>query len=193
MTDRGGDPARDDADSASSELRLHRWASEARTDEAVSSRTRERWLREVADQEASLVGVLTDFAERRVAVTVATETGRSHHGQVRLVGVDFVALSMPNGSDVVLALGAVSSVRAAPARDGASGDRPVSSDLVLDDILAGLVEERAEVRVVTAGGHEALAGRVRSVGRDVVVLRTDGDRPGSVYVPVAALVEITIV
>ena len=43
---------------------LERWAADARVQEAALQRARERWLRHQATEDASIVGVLTDLAER---------------------------------------------------------------------------------------------------------------------------------
>jgi hypothetical protein len=100
---------------------LDRWVAEARVDEAALQRSRERWLREVAEQEATLGGVLIDLAERCAGVTIAVD-GRRHHGVIVAIGVDFVAVRATAGADVLLAISAVGVVRTAPAVDAAAGD-----------------------------------------------------------------------
>ena len=201
MVDRGGDEAWETAlrrpdelvrgDGASSfGARLDRWVAEARVDEAALQRSRERWLREVADQEATLSGMLTDLAERRAGVTIDAGA-RRHHGVIDAIGVDFVAVQVASGPDVLLAISAIDVLRTAPAVATAAGDRMVATDLRLADVLAELAADRERVRLVTVAGH-AVAGVLRSVGHDVVVLRTDGAPPGAAYVPHLAIVEVTI-
>lgn len=169
---------------------LDRWVAEARVDEAAQQRSRERWLREVAEQEATLGGVLTDLAERHAGVTIAVD-GRRHHGLIVAIGVDFVAVRVTAGSDVLLAIRAVGVVRTAPAVEAAVGDRMVSTELRLTDVLGELSADRERVRLVTSAG-ETVTGVLRSVGHDVVVVRTDGDPHGTAYVSTAAVVEVTI-
>jgi hypothetical protein len=144
----------------------------------------------VADQEATLSGVLTDLAERRAGVTIDAG-GQRHHGVVSAIGVDFVALQVATGPDVLLAISAIGLVRTAPAVAAAAGDRMVATELRLADVLAELATDRERLRVVTNAG-QAVAGVLRSVGHDVLVLRTDGVPPGMAYVPRVAVVEVTI-
>ncbi|MFZ6005444.1 MAG: hypothetical protein ACOYXM_16095 [Actinomycetota bacterium] len=172
--------------------RLDRWVSEARVDQAALQRSRERWLREVAEQEATLSGVLADLAERRTAVGVHTRGGRRHNGVIRVIGADFVALGLPSGGDVLIAVRAIGVVRTAPAVEAAVGDRMLGTDLRLADVLAELAADRERVLLVTADGGDAVSGQLRSVGQDVVVVRTDAERPATAYVPLAAVGEVSI-
>ncbi|MEO7429211.1 MAG: hypothetical protein ABIY48_07475, partial [Acidimicrobiales bacterium] len=119
MVDRSGDPEGDGArgtawdaalghpgdlvrgaSSSSFTARLDRWVAEARVDEAALRRSRERWLREAAEHEGTLAGVLADLAERCTPLTIHTRGGRRHHGAIRVIGADFVALRLWSGSDV---------------------------------------------------------------------------------------------
>lgn len=177
---------------ASFTSRLDRWVSEARVDQAALQRSRERWLREVAEQEATLSGVLADLAERRTLVVVRTRGGRRHSGVIRVIGADFVALALSSGGDVLIALRAIGVVRTAPAVEAAVGDRLLGTDLRLADVLAELAADRERVLLVTAHGDDAVSGQLRSVGQDVAVVRTDAERPATAYVPIAAIGEVTI-
>ncbi len=173
--------------------RLERWAAEARVDEAARARSRERWLRRQAEEESTLAGVLADLLEAGSPVTVHTRAGGRYAGAVRAVGADFVALGpdpLP-GSDVVVALAAIASVRTRPGTPGVLGDRTVAGALHLADVVAGLAAERERVRVVTVDG-ETLAGVVRSVGQDVAVVGQDGDASVAAYVPLAAISEVVV-
>ncbi len=203
MVERQGGPAWDAALGQSGDLvrgagsptftaRLDRWVAEARVDEAALRRSRERWLREVAEQEATLAGVLADLAERRTPLTVHTRGGRRHHGTIRVIGVDFVALGLPSGADVLLANAAIGVVRTAPAVEPTVGDRIVATELRLADVLAELAADRERVLVVTDAGNDTVAGQLRSVGHDIAVVRTDGERPATAYVSLAAIGEVTI-
>jgi len=60
--------------------RLERWAAEARVDEAARRRSRERWLRRQAEEDATVAGVLADLLEAGRPVTVCSRTGRRHTG-----------------------------------------------------------------------------------------------------------------
>lgn len=173
-------------------VRLDRWVADARVDDAALGRARERWLREVAEQEATLSGLLADLAERRVAVTLRATTGRRHHGTVHVIGTDFVGLRTASGSEVLLAFHAVGSLRTAPAVEVTLGDRTVVTELRLTDVLSGLAEDRERVLLVTRAGDDVIAGTVRSVGHDVVVVRMDGERASTAYVPTAAVAEVSL-
>jgi hypothetical protein len=180
--------------------RLERWAAEARVEDAARQRTRERWLRQQAEEGASLAGVLCDLAERGTPVAVRTRFGRQHRGSVQAVGNDFVAVATAaasgpvgtTGPVAVVALDAVSSVRPQPASAPPTGDRATRTDLRLAEVLAGLAAERERVLIVALDGEEAITGSLRSVGRDLVVVRLDGPEPGSAYVPIAAITELIL-
>ena len=174
--------------------RLERWAAEARAEDAALQRTRERWLRQQAEEGASLLGVLCDLAERGAAVVVRTRSGRQHRGAVVAVGEDFVAVGPPSaqsGGGTLVALAAISSVRT-PGGSATVGDRPVRTRLRLAEVLAGLAAERERALIVPLDGEDAVAGSVRSVGVDVVVVRLDGPEPATAYVPVAAVGELVL-
>jgi hypothetical protein len=203
MVDRSRDPAWDAALERPGDLvrgasaqtfsaRLDRWVAEARIDQAALQRSRERWLREVAAQEATLVGVLADLAERRTPLTVRTSGDRRHHGVIRAIGADFVAVGTPSGGEVLLAVAGIGVVRTAPAEEPAIGDRMVATELRLADVLAELAADRERVLFVTRDGLDSVAGELRSVGHDVAVVRTDAERPATAYVPLAAIGEVTI-
>lgn len=170
--------------------RLETWVADARVDEAARQRSRERWLRDAAEQEATVVGVLLDLAERQTPIAV-TAAGHRLQGVVSALGADFVALRQATGVEALLGLGSLSQVQAGRGGDPATGDRMVTSELRLLDVLAQLAAERERVRVVTRDG-DTVTGLVRNVGHDVVVLRADGDPPPTTYVPGAAIAEVTL-
>lgn len=170
---------------------LERWVADGRVDESARARSRERWLRQAAEDDATLAGVLIDLAERWVSVSVATVGGRRHVGTVTAIGADFVALRLGTGAHCLLAMAALSVVRTAPAAGTAVGDRPVRTSLDLVGALAGLAAEHERAMLVTAGGNEAVTGELRSVGRDVVVVRTDGARRSTAYVAISSVAEVT--
>ena len=170
--------------------RLERWAAEARVDEAARGRSRERWLRRQAEEESTVAGVLCDLVEGGGVVAVHTRSGRRHTGPVLAVGADFVAVDDPAGAALV-ALGALASLRTRPGVATVVGDRPSGGTLRLADVAAGLAEAGERVLVVTADG-EALAGELRSVGRDVAVVRGGGEPPAAWYVPLDAIAEVVL-
>src|SRR3546814_6367908 len=82
-------------------------------------------------------------------------------------------------------------LRTLPAEDPTVGDRAVTTELTLVEILAGLAADRERVVLVTRAGGDSVTGELRSVGQDVAVLRTDAQPPANVHVPLARVPEIT--
>ena len=171
--------------------RIDRWAADARVEEAARLRARERWLRHQAEEEGSLAGVLADVAERGASVALHVRGGRRHRGEVAALGSDFVVLRSA-GTDVIVALPAVTSVRTLPGEASTIGDRSIGTSHRLIDILAGLTAERAAVSLVLADGDQAVAGVVLWVGQDVVGVRVAGGTAVTAYVPVGAIVEVLV-
>jgi hypothetical protein len=170
---------------------LARWAAEARVDEARAARARERWLRQQAEEEATVAGVLCDLAERGVPVVIGTTAGSQHRGTVSAVAGDFLVLRVER-RDVLLALDAVAVVRPEPGVAAPVGDRPVDVGLRLTDALAYLLSERPRVLVLLRSG-ERVAGELRTIGRDVASIELDGSVRAVAYVPLGAVVEIGVV
>lgn len=178
--------------------RLERWAADARIDEAVRRRARERWLAQQAREEATLVGVLADLAERGAVVSLHLRSGRPQRGHVRLLGADFVALapageSPERGGEVLVALGEVASVATRPGEPVSMGDLSSRSRLSLAEVIIGLTGDRERVLLVLAGGHDVVRGTLWSVGQDVVTVRSD-DEPvaATYYVALGAIGQVSI-
>ena len=167
---------------------LARWAADARVDEAVAARGRERWLRQQSAEQARLTGIALDMAEQRATATVATVTGRQHRGTVVTVGEDFLALSPGPRAVVLSAFAAVSLLRPAPGRAEGSGDRSPPNSAWLADVLTGLAGDRAHVRLGL--GPDVVSAELRAVGADVVTLRVDGSPPTTAYARLAAVTEV---
>ncbi len=179
-------------DQGSLTARLHQWLSDARTEGSAAARSRERWLHRAAQEGATVVGILLDLAERGAPVAISVAGGRRHHGTVQALGRDFVALRAPSGSEVLLVVSAMVVVRPAPQVDVALGERVLTTDLRLADVLSELAGERARLLVVSGDGSDAVAGEAQAVGRDVMVLQGDGPFRGVAYVPLAAITEVTL-
>ena len=177
---------------ASLASRLDAWLADARVEGSADARAREHWLRAAASADATFSGILLDLAERGIAVSVATVAGRRLQGLVEVLGADFLALRSASGGEVLVSLTAISTVRTAPTVDVASGERVVTTDLRLSDVLGELAAERARVRLVLLDGSEAVAGELRSVGQDVVTVRTDGSAPATAYARTEAIAEVTM-
>lgn len=177
-----------DADLAA---RLERWAADARVAEAARRRSRERWLRQQAEEAATFAGVLTDLAESGTPVGVQTLAGRRYQGTVRTVGVDFVAIEGTRGA-VLVASSVLVSVRTRPGAAAAVGVRSSAGRSRLSEVLVGMAAEGEPVVLVPRHGGDPVAGTLVAVGRDVVVVRASGERPAIMYVPLVAVGEVVI-
>lgn len=166
---------------------IERWLAEQRADAAAASRARERWLRQAADEEAVVAGILLDLAERAATVVLQGVAGRTHRGVVRAVGEDFVALRTGNG-DVLLPFDAVTAIRAEGA-PVAGGERAHALDVSFAEAVAAVGGDRPRVLVVARDGS-GMSGELRAVGRDVATLRV---AEATSYVPLASVAELAIV
>jgi hypothetical protein len=188
-----GPDALDDVLGGNLGARLEQWAADARIDHSARRRMRERWLRQQAEEEGHLIGAVTDLGERAVPTSVHTLSGRVHHGRIRFVGRDFLAIAGEPSGEVFVALDAVASVRSRPGRPATIGDRTVSTRLHLAEVLAGLAAQRERVLLVTGHHASAIAGTLLAIGHDVVTLRLEGaDHAGTAYVPLAAISEVIL-
>lgn len=168
---------------------LTRWLAEQRADAAAAARAREYWLRQAAAEEAVVAGVLLDLAEREAVVVAQGVAGRHHRGTIRGVGEDFFVMRTGTRSDVLLRYEAVLSVRS-EGRPIGGGGRAATLDLTLAEALTALAPDRPRVLVVARDGA-GLSGELRAAGRDVLTIRLAD--AGTVYVPVAALAEVSLV
>ena len=171
--------------------RLEVWLADARVEGSADARARERWLHAAAEGDATFSGVLLDLAERRAAISVSTSGRRRHHGRVEVIGTDFLSLRSGAGPEVLLALRTITAVRTSLA-DQSVGERVVTTDLLLAEVLAELSAERARVLLVPSDGADVVAGELRAVGRDVVTVRTEGDPSTTAYVPLRSIAEVSL-
>jgi hypothetical protein len=172
---------------------LERWAAGARAQEAAEARVRERWLRQAAEEEASFAGLLVDLAEDGRPVSITTVTGRRHHGPIAAVGSDFVAVDGPENRLVLVHLAAVAEVRPGTGKRSqpATGGRGAGADgVTMAEVLAQAVATRPRVAAVL--GSVTVVGELRSVGTDVLTVRTDGEPPGLSYVTLASVSEVSL-
>ncbi len=171
-----------DADALLSALTA--WSADTRTREAVAARTRERWLRQQAQEGATWLGVLVDLAERGSDVTVGLD-GRSASGRLVGVGSDLCVLAHA-GATTLIALAHVHSVRAGGTPPAAGSDRRPALQVSLPEALAALAAERDPVTVTLGGGGE-VRGVLVAMGADVVTLRSRTRPWTHTYVPLAAI------
>ena len=183
------------------ELELARWLAEARVDAAVVSRLRERAQRQLAAEEATLLGLCLDLAEARRPILARTAEGRVHRGVLVAVGADFVALRSSTGDATFLPVGHLAWLRpapgpwsGAPARSGAAaGDRspPLAARLV--DVLTGLAADRPRLRLGLAGDPDVWAGKLRGCGTDVLSIELSADPKVIAWAPLGQVTEVGLV
>ncbi len=184
------DRSHDDALLASG-LSLSAWVATLVADEAARSRARTSWLRRQAAEEGSFAGALVDLAERGTSVVLHLHNGHRHRGTIVVVGRDFAALRTPGGRDILVAERGLASVRTLPGHAMSVGDRPVLTDLTLTETLGALADERARVLVIGHDVDDGVAGELRSVGTDLVIIRLDG-AGGTAYVSSASVLELSV-
>lgn len=169
-------------------------ADDAAHERAVRARAESRARQERAGDVATWVGTLRDLAERAATVLVGSASGRTYRGVLGAVAADHVVVRPSGGGQVVIRRDAIRLVRPDPgiAAPAATGDRPADHDGSLVRVLEARLEDREPVTVVVAGRDERVEGEVIGLGEDVVTLRLTGEPRTTVYVPVAAILELVL-
>lgn len=126
---------------------LQRWVADGQVDEATRARSRRRWLKNAATEEATLGGVLLDLAERRRPVIVRTLAGHRVAGPIIAVGADFIGVADARLGDTLMPTTRIATVQPAPGDDLPAGDRRHDVVLAFGDALMELAAERPEVMV----------------------------------------------
>lgn len=145
-------------------------AADARTDERVAQRRRQRWLQRTAAESTTFTGLLDTLAELDQRVELVLSTGKRVQGRVTVVGSDVVALRDGPDGLVLVALERVAALDAGdrPSLAADWADRPGADRPALRHLLAELAEDRPEIHVAFDGG--AFDGRLLWVGEDVAAL-----------------------
>src|SRR5687768_1327058 len=168
---------------------LQQLLDDSRSKEGRASRRRQRILRTMAEESATLQGTLIDLAEGGTEVVLRTMDGQSQRGAIRLVAGDFVVLTT-NGGNTWVATSGIDSVR--PSSDerhgAATGDRS-AVDMILGDALGRVAPERPPIAIRTTGG-ESVLGALRAVGSDVLTLELDGLGRPVCYVSLASVLAV---
>ena len=146
-------------------------------------------MRRQAAEEATLLGLLVDLAERRAGAALRTVAGRTHRGEILGVGADFVAVRAPGGPARLVRLAALTSAEVAPGEGSPGPARPVSPTITIVDVLTALAADRPRVQV--AIGADLVTAELDVVGADVLILRRE-DPPGVLYVPLDSASEVSL-
>jgi hypothetical protein len=176
---------------------LARWAGDSGAVEAAGARSRGRWLRRQAQEEATFAGLALDLLERGAVVVLRTTAGRAHRGRIVAVARDFWLLRTETRAMTFVATSAIASVRAQPGERAqpapdAAGARPVALRTSMSDVLADLAADHPHVKVVLPGEPDPIGGQLRSVGTDVVTLRVAAEPPATVYVRLGSVSELSV-
>ena len=170
---------------------LERFAADARLDEAVSARARERWHRQLGNDELTLAGALLDLGERGDVALVTTTAGITHRGRIAASGEDFVSVELANGHHLLVPEWGLASVRTAGIRP--AGDRrPSDGRPRFAEVLLTLAEDRPRVSARFGFAGEAINGELVGVGPDVAVVRAE-DGTGTVsYLRLRSVAEVLV-
>ncbi len=171
-------------------LEATRWLADARIDEAARARSRQRWLRQQAEEGATFVGLLLTLVEGGADTSIVLTDGSVVDGTMTAVAADHVGLVEADGSATYVALAAIAAIRpAAEGRRAASDARRSRSERRLWDVVAEAVADRPHV-VIRAGGA-TVTGVLTGAGVDV--LSVAGERPATpvTYLPSDSVVAVS--
>lgn len=179
-TEDDGTGAADDVD---------RFVADERISAAGRARTRERWLREQANEAAAFDDICWDLAERGEVTVVTTAGGQRHRGHIEALGHDYLSLRTA-GASVVVPFAAAFTLEAAG--HGDPGERPEARHaLWLSELVAELARERPTVRLRSRDG-DAVVGQLRHGGRDIAVVQPSSGAGRPVYVRLSSLAELSV-
>jgi hypothetical protein len=162
---------------------LTRFVGESAVDQAARSRSRSRWQRQLAVEEATWLGLLGDLAETHAPAVVDTTIGRRLRGVIATVGSDFVTITTAAGGLVVLAAAAIASVQLAPGQPGAIGRAATANLPTLHGLLTELAADRPTLTWYLSD-DASISGQLLGVGRGFVQLRIAGTPPSISYLPI---------
>ncbi|MFI5043790.1 MAG: hypothetical protein ACHQDC_03265 [Acidimicrobiales bacterium] len=147
---------------------VDRFVAEARVDQSVTERRRERWMRRQFADDATIPGLL--LAAQGVHVVIGLVTGATVGGNVVWVGHDATELGTRTGPCWV-PLDVIVTIETERALPGADPDGRHLHGSALADVITDLVADRAEVEVSLFGG-DVVHGRVTAAG-PVLTLSVD--------------------
>jgi hypothetical protein len=145
--------------------------------DAASRRGQARWLRQLADESASLAGVALDLAEHKAPAVVRLRHGAGLcTGSINAVGVDFLTV------DTTLV--PFAAVRSLQSEIQVAGDREPAGSITFAAAVARLAADRPRVRALLGHG-ESISGDLAAAGTDV--LRID-----TTWVPISAVCALVL-
>jgi len=169
--------------SARLDAELRELTDRQRAEDAAAARRQEAWFRRQATESGTFHGVLLDLAERQVLVAVTTLDRSLIRGVIRTLGSDFVSVRIPGVGASLVAISAITSVRAEPGAPTSSGDRTIEVGASLGAVLAEMATDHPAVSVHTTAG-DRVEGELRAAGQDLVTLRVGAS---VTYLPMATI------
>lgn len=154
---------------------------DARHEQAVADRARQRYIVEADGHDATFVGSLRSLSASGGAVLVETTVGRTLRGRVGRVSDDHVTVSDVGSTSYVRLdhLTAVRAVGGSPSVVATSAGRPSDTGAPGPGgpvaALGDLAHERVTVEVHLAGGA-TVRGTLHGVGADVLTVHAGGSR-----------------
>jgi hypothetical protein len=168
-----------------SDTALRDLIDEERADHGARSRRDRFWSERVDQETMTLPGLLVAMGEQRDLVRLTLRSGTQRIGRVTAVGTDVVAITEMTGTEVLVSIRQIVTVRVAGAALIAVDTEPIAA--ILRDQLAALTEERAEVRLLLDTGIIE-TGTLEACGIGVIALRTQSRE--IVYVAEANIAEV---
>jgi hypothetical protein len=174
---------------------LARFAADARIEERLAERRRQRWLEQQAAESSTFAGLVRNLAEAATPVRLRTAAGTVHRGPIAVIGEDAIGVRTAKAQLTLVALTHLAALDT-PGTTVISGDRePEPPGPQLGHLLADLADAETVLHGVLVGG-DRFEGRLRWVGEDVLAL--DGasgpDEPGPTgrYVRLSSVIEVSV-
>ena len=166
---------------------IDRLLGELRVAEAARSRARVGALKAHAAEDATVIGVLADLAERGVPVMMTTIHGRRHRVEVLAVGPDAAVFAVGADEWLVTRLASIASLRLVSG-DPVHGEGSMTTTSSFGRILARAADPGDCLRLALTG--EIVTGAVVSLSAEVALLRLDSG--ALTYVSLGAVEEALV-
>lgn len=175
-----------------SDQRLARFAADARIDDAIRARSRQRWLRQQSWEDSSIASLCVHLAEIDASATLHCVDGRLLRGRIHAVGVDFLELSNAASRTSFVPLAVVAALETLSPLAG--GGRRLPTAPTLSDVLSALADAEEQLTCSLLGSAETggrLSGRVRWANEELFALQGEGKQVAYVRLSSVAVLSVT--
>jgi hypothetical protein len=162
-----------------------------RREQAAEQRSEQRSQIDRLGEQTSFLGVALELAEGGAELALSLRDGRLHHGQLEIVGPDFVVVRIGVGARIAVPRNAITSIR--HSGRPVLGTRSPAASTTLHTFLSDLMAERSEVRLRLLGSDSPFGGELAHVGVDALVIFTSGQPGTTATVPFDGLAELVLV